>query len=135
MKPVGKHCAYQKLDSGIREFIFLEKSPLAVDEWTMHLDRIMFNDPPIDGVKELLLLDIRQYVPGAVYTAQKLYKWRQDYDVDDTNTCAAVLIDKQAHMVLNIASTVIRSVGLEQVKLRFFQNDRPKAIEWLLSQR
>src|SRR4051794_12965870 len=115
MKPFGAHCAYQKLDSGIREFVFLEKSPMAVDEWLLHLDRIMVNDPPRQGVKELLLLDIRQHVPGAIYTAQKLYSWRNDYDLDDNNTCTAVLMDKQSHMVLNISSTIVRAVGLEKI--------------------
>jgi hypothetical protein len=135
MNPVGKHCAYQKLDSGIREFVFLEKSPAAVDEWLLHFDRIMVNDPPQEGIRELLLIDIRHHVPGAVYAAQKLHAWRRDYDLDDNNTRAALLIDKQSQMVLNMASTVIRVVGLEVIKLQFFKSDRQKAIDWLLSQR
>lgn len=135
MNPIGRHCAYQKLDSGIREFVFLEKSPAAVDEWLLHFDRIMVNDPPREGVRELLLIDIRQHVPGAVYAAQKLHAWRRDYDLDDYNTRTAVLIDKQSQMVIDIASTVIRVVGLEVIKLQFFKSDRQKAIDWLLSQR
>ena len=135
MNPIGARCAYQKLDTGIREFTFLEKSPDAVDEWLRHLDRIMLNDPPQTGIKELLLIDIRQYVPGAIYAARRLHAWRQDYDVDDTNTRTAVVIAKQSQMVLSVAGTVIQIAGLEDIKLRFFNNDRQKAIDWLLSQR
>ena len=135
MKPIGTRCAYQKLDSGIREFVFLEKSPAAVDEWIRHLDRIMFSDPPIEGVKELLLIDVRQHIPGALYAAQRLHAWRQDYDVDDENTRVAVLLGKQSKMITNIADTVINAVGLENIKLRMFDHDRQKAIDWLLSQR
>ena len=134
MNPIGSRCAYQKLDSGIREFTFLEKSPAAVDEWLRHLDRIMVNDPPQTGAKELLLIDIRQHIPGAVYAARRLHAWRQDYDVDDHNTYAAVLLSKQSQMVLSMAATVVQVVGLENIKLRFFNNDRQKAIDWLLSQ-
>ncbi len=135
MNPIGARCAYQKLDSGIREFIFLEKSTAAVEEWLRHFDRIMLNDPPQQGVRELLLLDIRQHIPGAIYAARRLHAWRQDYDVDDANTRIAVLLDKQAQMVLSISGTVIQIAGLENIKLRFFNNDRQKAIDWLLSQR
>ena len=135
MKPIGTRCTYQKLDSGIREFVFLEKSPAAVDEWVRHLDRIMFSDPPQEGTKELLLIDIRQHVPGAVYAARKLHAWRRDYETDDENTRTAILVDKQSKMVVDIAHTVIRTVGLERIKLRFFNHDRQKAIDWLLSER
>ncbi len=134
MNPIGARCAYQKLDSGIREFTFLEKSPAAVDEWLRHLDRIMVNDPPQAGAKELLLIDIRQHIPGAIYAAQRLNAWRQDYDVDDNNTYAAVLLSKQSQMVLSVANTVVQIVGLENIKLRFFHNDYQKAIDWLLNQ-
>ncbi len=134
MNPIGARCAYQKLDTGIREFIFLEKSPDAVDEWLRHLDRIMMNDPPQTDVKELLLIDIRQHIPGAVYAARRLHAWRQDYDVDDANTRVAVLIGKQAQMVLSIAGIVVQTAGLEGIKPRFFNNDRQKAIDWLLRQ-
>jgi len=135
MKPFGARCAYQKLDSGIREFVFMEKSPAAVDEWMQQLDRIMVNDPPKKGIKELLLIDVRQHIPGAVYAARQLHAWRRDYDLDDHNTCAAVLTDKQSRMVLNMASTVIRIVGLEVIKFQIFKQDRQKAIDWLLSEK
>ncbi|MBI1278386.1 MAG: hypothetical protein GC179_09685 [Anaerolineaceae bacterium] len=135
MNPIGARCAYQKLDSGIREFIFLEKSPAAVDEWMRHFDRIMLNDPPQQGIRELLLLDIRQHIPGAVYVARRLYAWRQDYELDDTNTRVAVLMGKHAQTVLSIAGTIVQVVGLEDVKYRFFNNDRQKAVNWLLGQR
>ncbi len=135
MKPFGTRCVYQKLDSGIREFVFLEKSSTAVDEWMMHLDRIMMHDPPAENVKELLLIDVRQHVPGVIYTSQKLHKWRQDYDLDDHNTRAAILVDKQYQMVLDVAANVIQIVGLHNIKLRFFNQDRQKAVDWLLSER
>ncbi len=135
MNPIGARCAYQKLDSGIREFIFLEKSPAAVDEWIRHFDRIMVNDPPQQDVKELVLIDIRQHIPGGVYAARRLHAWRQDYDVDDANTRVAVLLGKQSQIVLSMAATVVQVVGLENIKFRFFNNDRQKAIDWLLSQR
>ncbi len=134
MTPIGARCAYQKLDSGIREFVFLEKSPAAVDEWLKHLDRIMVNDPPQTGVKELILLDIRQHIPSVIYAARRLHVWRKDYDVEDANTYAAVLIDKQSQMVLSVASTVAQVVGIEDMTLRFFQRDRQKAIDWLICQ-
>lgn len=135
MNPIGARCAYQKLDTGIREFTFLEKSPAAVDEWLRHFDRIMVNDPPQEGVRELLLLDIRQHVPSAIYAARKLHAWRQDYDLDDANTRVGVLLGKQAQTVLSFSGMVVQIVGLEQIKVRFFNNDRPAAINWLLSQR
>ena len=135
MNAIGARCAYQKLDSGIREFIFLEKSPAAVDEWILHFDRIMVNDPPQQGVKELMMLDIRQHIPGGVYTARKLHAWRQDYDVDDRNAYIAILLSKQSQMGLSVVNMVVQVVGLEQMNLRFFQDDRQKALEWLLSQR
>lgn len=134
MTPIGIRCAYQKLDSGIREFVFLEKSPAAVDEWMKHLDRIMVNDPPQSGAKELLLLDIRQHVPGVIYATRRLHLWRKDYDVDDANTYVAVLIDKQSQMVLSVAGTVMQVIGIEDMTLRFFHRDRQKAIDWLVSQ-
>ena len=134
MNPVGRRCAYQKLDSGIREFVFLEKSRAAVDEWIRHLDSIMVNDPPQDGVKELLLIDVRQHVPGAVYTAQKIHAWRREYETDDANRRTAILLDKQSQMVVNVTATIIRAMGLENVKVRFFHHDRQKAIDWLLSE-
>jgi hypothetical protein len=135
MKPIGTRCVYQKLDVGIREFVFLEKSTAAVDEWMLHLDRIMMQDPPVENLKELLLLDVRQHVPGIIYASQKLHKWRGDYDLDDLNTRAAVLLDKQSRLVLDIADTVVQIVGLEQIKIHFFTQDRQKAIDWLLSER
>ncbi len=135
MKPIGARCAYQKLDSGIREFVFLEKSPAAIDEWIRHLDRIMFSDPPQEGAKELVLIDIREHIPGAVYAARRLHAWRRDYDPDDANTCTAVLLGRQSQMVVNIAGTIINVVGMEQIKVRFFNHDRQKAIDWLLSER
>jgi len=135
MNPMGARCAYQKLDTGIREFTFLEKSPAAVDEWIRHCDRIMLNDPPQEGIRELLLLDIRQHIPGAVYAARKLHAWRQDYDLDDANTRVAVLLGKQAQTVLSISGMVTQIAGLEETKVRFFNNNRPAAIDWLLSQR
>jgi len=134
MNPFGRHCAYQKLDSGIREFVFLEKSPAAVDEWIKHLDGIMLNDPPQDGVKERLLLDVSQHVPGPIYAASKLHAWRKDYDTDDENTRVAVLLDKQSQMVMDVAGTIIRAMGLENVTVRFFNHDRQKAIDWLLAE-
>lgn len=135
MGPIGRRCAYQKLDSGIREFIFLEKSQRAVDEWIGHLDRIMLHDPPQDGVKELLLMDVRQHVPGAVYAAQKLHAWRRENDPDDDNTRTAILLNKQSEMVMSIADSIIRIVGMERITLRFFYHDRQKAVDWLLSEK
>ena len=135
MQPMGKRCAYQKLESGIREFVFLEKSSGAVDEWIKHLDRIMRDDPPQMGVKELLLLDIRQHVPGAVYAARQLHAWRERNKPDDDNTCAAVLVRNQSHFVLNIANNVVNIVGLERINVRFFIHDRQKAVDWLISQK
>jgi hypothetical protein len=134
MTPIGTRCAYQKLESNIREFVFLEKSPAAVDEWLKHLDRIMVSDPPQTGVKELLLLDIRQHIPSVIYAARRLHVWRKDYDVDDANTYTAILMDKQSDMVLSVSSTVTQVVGLEEMKLRFFHRNRQKAIDWLISQ-
>lgn len=133
MQLTGKRCAYQKLESGIREFVFLEKSPNAVDEWIKHLDRIMLDDPPQVGVKELLLLDIRQHVPGAVYAARQLHAWRERNKPNDDNTCAAVLLRSQSHFVLHIANNVVNIVGLEKIDVRFFIHDRQKAVDWLIS--
>ena len=135
MPPDGKRCAYHKLASGIREFVFLEKSPQAVDEWIQHLNRIMRDDPPQPDAKELLLLDIRQHVPGAVYAARQLHAWRKRYQPDDDRTSAAVLLRNQAGFVLQIANNVVNIVGLERINLRLFIHDRQKAINWLLSQR
>lgn len=135
MQPTGKRCAYQKLESGIREFVFLEKSPLAVDEWIEHLDHIMLDDPPQAGIKELLLLDIRQHVPGAVYAARQLHAWRERNKPDDDNTCAAVLLRNQSHFVLHIANNVVNIVGLEKINVRFFIHDRQKAVNWLVSKK
>ncbi len=135
MQPVGKRCAYQKLDSGIREFVFLEKSPRAIDEWVVHLNTIMTDDPPQAGVKELLLLDIRQHVPGAVYAARQLHAWREHNKPNDDNTCVAVLLRSQAHFVLHVANNVVNIVGLEKINVRFFIHDHQKAIDWLVSQK
>ncbi|MCA0454280.1 MAG: hypothetical protein LCI00_09930 [Chloroflexi bacterium] len=73
MQPLDNRCAYHKLDAGIREFVFLEKSPQAVGEWIQHLNHIMRDDLPRPDTQELLLFDIRQHVPGAVYTARSTH--------------------------------------------------------------
>lgn len=135
MQPLGKRCAYHRLDSGIREFVFLEKSPYAVDEWIEHLNTIMRDDPPLLDAKELLLLDIRQHVPGAVYAARQLHAWRKRYRPDDDRTSAAVLLRNQAGFVLHVANNVVNIVGLERINVRFFIHDRQKAVDWLLSQK
>ncbi len=135
MNPAGKHCVYQKHESGIREFIFLDKTSLAVDEWITHLDTIMLVDPPRNNVKELLLLDIRQSIPAIVYAAQQLHAWRQRNPQNDDNTRAALLLDTQSKLFLNVANDMVRIVKLEKVDFRFFYRNRQKAIDWLLAQK
>ncbi len=131
----GSKCIYEKLDSGIQEFVFRQSSHAAVDEFIDHLSWIATNDPIYkDDPTTRLLMDTRQ--SGALpmyYIAKRVNEWRQSQPTSSNNRTARTA---QLYNASSAYVTIARNLGKvftnKNAKQEYFHNDRDAAIAWLL---
>lgn len=130
----GSKCIYQRLDNGIQEFVFMQATHAAVDEFIEHLDWIVINEPMPDNTVGRILMDTRQ--SGALpmyYIAKRANEWnKQQVLSQQTRTTHTAQLYNASNAYVSIARNLGKVFAMRQSKQEYFQNDRDAAIAWLL---
>lgn len=130
---VGKLCLYQKHDNGIREFIFVEASNRAVDEWIRHFDTIMAEDPFTPGEPRRILTDTcKSGTLPMYYTLRRIMEWYRRQPPITEVTLNAQLYSANTFYI-TLAEKLLKVMPAPNTRTAYFLNDRDAAIKWLLT--
>lgn len=128
---IGNYCKYRRLENGIHEFIMMEASRAAVDDFIKALEYMMQTIPP-DTVSTPTLMDSSVGVQPIRYIFSRINDFMRTNGQNTTES------NKFALILPN--STLTRTVDMmmrafPNLNTRIFSpGDREKAITWMLDQ-
>lgn len=130
-----QRCVYRQLENGIHEFVFLESSNRAVDEFIAHLDGVVpMLDASPNGISRTLM-DTRQ--SGALpmyYTFKKFMEWHnRQSEANKNRAIRTAQLYKGSSVYESIARNLMKAFPKSGIRQEHFQNNREAALAWLLS--
>lgn len=129
-----KRCLYRQLENGIAEFVFVESSNAAVDEWIEWLNNAPPHPTNVQNGVDRILFDTRQSGPLPMYYAfKRLNEWRQKsttYDQSRPNRTAQLY--KSNSFYVTMAKNLLKVFPFPNARMEYFHENRDAAIAWLL---
>lgn len=131
----GNRCLFQRLENGIQEFIFVQSSHAAVDEFIDHLTWIAANDL-VHQTESMsrILMDTR--TSGALpmyYIAKRSNEWsRQQPRVIQSRPTRIAQLYKASSAYVTIARNLGKVFNNKHLRQEYFHDDHDAAIAWLL---
>jgi hypothetical protein len=131
----GSRCIYQRLDNGIQEFIFLQSSHAAVDEFIDHLQWIKDNEPNYqsDQTTRVLMDTCASGALPMYYIAKRANEWtRQQPAAMQARHTRTAQLYKASGAYVTIARNLGKVFSNKHFRQEYFHDDREAAIAWLL---
>jgi hypothetical protein len=128
MSNTGSLCVHTPLDDSIHQFVFIEASREAVDEYLRHLQTVieqLKDDEPL-----LMLMDLRpDGIPPLKYALTTSKRFFARYP-NLPPTKAAYITNSTT--LVGLGLSVLSLIGTETKRRNFSDHEEYQAIEWLL---
>ncbi len=127
----GKHCAYTLLDSGVHEFVFLESSKAAIEEFFSYLEPILKNTPHDQTARYIVDVTGGDREVSIVAMTQRFR--RLETSLPHRARGRSAILHKP-NIAITFFDGLIRALAPTRDVTRFFTADRrEEALAWVLS--